>query len=137
MAIVPREHMTPNLAEGRIVLDIGNDRYLEPAVGRVGRRELARREVKEHQLYQRRRIAKELDVTLHNRTRNAVWRALHPGTGDTDDDRKNQAGDGQPDGVVKTTEQPIPLALVVEKDEVPLKQKPKIQIKKWFYCDCD
>lgn len=27
VAIVPREHMTPNLAEGRIVLDIGNDRY--------------------------------------------------------------------------------------------------------------
>jgi 6-phosphofructokinase 1 len=27
VAIVPREHMTPNLAEGRIVLDIGNDQY--------------------------------------------------------------------------------------------------------------
>jgi 6-phosphofructokinase 1 len=27
VAIVPREQMTPNLAEGRIVLDIGNDRY--------------------------------------------------------------------------------------------------------------
>ncbi|MCA9498983.1 MAG: hypothetical protein KC588_07295, partial [Nitrospira sp.] len=27
VAIVPREHMTPTLAEGRIVLDIGNDRY--------------------------------------------------------------------------------------------------------------
>ncbi|MGD9852124.1 MAG: 6-phosphofructokinase [Nitrospirales bacterium] len=27
VAIVPRENMTPNLAEGRIVLDIGNDRY--------------------------------------------------------------------------------------------------------------
>jgi len=27
VAIVPREHMTPNLAEGRIVLDIGDDRY--------------------------------------------------------------------------------------------------------------
>ncbi len=27
VAIVPRDHMTPNLAEGRIVLDIGNDRY--------------------------------------------------------------------------------------------------------------
>ena len=26
VAIVPREHMTPNLAEGRIVLDIGDDR---------------------------------------------------------------------------------------------------------------
>lgn len=27
VAIVPREHMTPNLVEGRIVLDIGHDRY--------------------------------------------------------------------------------------------------------------
>ena len=27
VAIVPREQMTPNLAEGRIVLDIGDDRY--------------------------------------------------------------------------------------------------------------
>jgi len=27
VAIVPREHMTPNLAEGRIVLDLGGDRY--------------------------------------------------------------------------------------------------------------
>ena len=27
VAIVPREHMTPNLVEGRIVLDIGNDQY--------------------------------------------------------------------------------------------------------------
>jgi len=27
VAIVPRDQMTPNLAEGRIVLDIGNDRY--------------------------------------------------------------------------------------------------------------
>jgi 6-phosphofructokinase 1 len=27
VAIVPREHMTPNLAEGRIVLDIGNDQF--------------------------------------------------------------------------------------------------------------
>ncbi|WP_342349423.1 6-phosphofructokinase [uncultured Nitrospira sp.] len=27
VAIVPREHMTPNLAEGRIVLDIGDDRF--------------------------------------------------------------------------------------------------------------
>ncbi len=27
VAIVPREHMSPNLADGRIVLDIGNDRY--------------------------------------------------------------------------------------------------------------
>ncbi|MDX1410940.1 MAG: 6-phosphofructokinase [Nitrospirales bacterium] len=27
VAIVPREHMTPNLAEGRIVLDMGDDRF--------------------------------------------------------------------------------------------------------------
>ncbi len=27
VAIVPREHMTPNLTEGRIVLDIGDDRF--------------------------------------------------------------------------------------------------------------
>ena len=27
VAIVPREHMTPNLAEGRIVLDLGDDRF--------------------------------------------------------------------------------------------------------------
>lgn len=27
VAIVPRQHMTPSLAEGRIVLDIGDDRY--------------------------------------------------------------------------------------------------------------
>jgi len=27
VAIVPRQHLTPNLAEGRIVLDIGDDRY--------------------------------------------------------------------------------------------------------------
>ena len=46
--------------------DVGDNRHLQPAVGRIGRGELAQREVEEQQLDQRRRVAEELDVALHH-----------------------------------------------------------------------
>ena len=78
-------------------------------------------EVEEKQLDQRRRVAKELNIALDEKTQESKRRALQPGPDEADDDAKDDAEHRKIKGRDHAFDDPVPLTRLVEKDKVPLR----------------
>ena len=76
------------------------------------------REIEEVHLHQRRRVAEELDVALHQRLEQAQAAALQPGADDADEDAEHDAHDRELHRRPHAANEARTLEAVVEMNEV-------------------